>query len=347
MVQRVFSKAILSAAILGAAAIGATPVVAETDFYKDKSITMLIGSGPGGAYDVYSRVLARHMGRHIPGEPHVIAKNMGGGASITATNYLYNVAPRDGSVFASVFNTLPVQPLIGRKGVRFDTKKLGWIGSMGKQQNICTTWHTNPVNTFDKAKSREVVVAATGVSGNAVIYPKLFNQMFSTKFKVISGYKSADALLSVTRGETMGICGMSYQTLLASVPDWILKKQINILAQIGLKPHPELKGVPMVLDMVQKKSDRDILTFMMIPQEMGRPYTAGPGLPKDRLAALRKGFDETMKDPAFLRDAEKTRMKLDPITAEEMESLIARLGAMPPETIKAAAKFLIAKKKKK
>ncbi|MDA1324916.1 MAG: hypothetical protein O3C34_09230 [Proteobacteria bacterium] len=347
MVQRMIPRAILSATFAGAAVIVSGASLAETSFYKDKSVTMLIGSGPGGAYDLYSRVLARHMGRHIPGNPHIIAKNMGGGASITATNYLYNVAPQDGSVFASVFNTLPIQPLIGRKGVRYDATKLGWVGSIGKHQNICTTWHTNPINTFEKAKTQEVAVAATGVSGNAAIYPKLFNQMLGTKFKVISGYKSAGALLSVTRGETAGICGMSYQTLLASAPDWILKNQVNILAQIGLKPHPDLKGVPMALDMVKGKADRDTLTFLMIPQEMGRPYTAGPKLPKARLTTLRKAFNATMTDPAFIRDAEKARMKIDPITAEEMEKLVTRLGAMPPATIKAAAKLLITKKKKK
>lgn len=347
MVRRMIPKTVLTAAILGSAIIATGPVTAQTNFYKDKSVTMLIGSGAGGGYDLYSRVLARHMGRHIPGNPHIIPKNMPGAGSIKATNYLYNIAPRDGSIFAAVFNTLPVQPLIGRKGARYDATKLGWVGSIGKHQNICTTWHTSPINSFEKAKSRQVAVAATGASGNAAVYPKLFNQMLGTKFKVIGGYKSSGALLAVTRGETEGICGMSYQTLLASAPDWILKKQVNILAQIGLKPHPALKGVPMALDMVKSKADRDILTFLMIPQEMGRPYTAGPGLPENRLATLRAAFDKTMKDPAFLRAAEKARMKVEPITAAEMDKLVARLGSMPQQTIKNVAKLLIRKKKKK
>ena len=345
--HRVILTGLLSVTILGSAFIVSGPAMAQTNFYKDRSVTMIIGSGAGGGYDLYSRVLARHMGRHLPGNPHIIPKNMGGAGSIKATNYIYNVAPRDGSIFASVFNTLPIQPLVGRKGVRYDATKLSWVGSIGKHQNICTTWHTSPINTFDKAKSHEVVVAATGASGNAAIFPKLFNQMFGTKFKVVTGYKSSGALLAVVQGETAGICGMSYQTLLASAPDWILKKQVNILAQIGLTPHPALKGVPMVLDMVKTKADRDILTFLMIPQEMGRPYTAGPGIPKNRLAALRKAFDDTMTDPAFLRDAEKARMKVEPITGAAMEKLVARLGAMPQETIKNVAKLLVRKKKKK
>ena len=346
MVQHIIAKA-LTAAALSAAFIVSGTAIAQTNFYKDRSVTMLIGSGAGGGYDLYSRVLAKHMGRHIPGKPHIIPKNMPGAGSIKATNYIYNVGPKDGSVFAAVFNTLPVQPLVGRKGVRYDATKLGWVGSIGKHQNICTTWHKSPINTFEKAKSSQVVVAAPGASGNAAVYPKLFNKMFGTKFKVVTGYKSSGALLAVTQGETSGICGMSYQTLLASAPDWILKKQVNILAQIGLKPHPALKGVPMVIDMVKNKADRDMLTFLMIPQEMGRPYTAGPGLPQNRLATLRSAFNKTMKDPAFLRDANKARMKVEPITAEEMDKLVARLGAMPQETIKNVAKLLVRKKKKK
>ena len=346
MVQHIIAKA-LTAAALSAAFIVSGTAIAQTNFYKDRSVTMLIGSGAGGGYDLYSRVLAKHMGRHIPGKPHIIPKNMPGAGSIKATNYIYNVGPKDGSVFAAVFNTLPVQPLVGRKGVRYDATKLGWVGSIGKHQNICTTWHKSPINTFEKAKSSQVVVAATGASGNAAVYPKLFNKMFGTKFKVVTGYKSSGALLAVTQGETSGICGMSYQTLLASAPDWMLKKQVNILAQIGLKPHPALKGVPMVIDMVKNKADRDMLTFLMIPQEMGRPYTAGPGLPQNRLATLRSAFNKTMKDPAFLRDANKARMKVEPITAEEMDKLVARLGAMPQETIKNVAKLLVRKKKKK
>ena len=347
MVQRKFPMAVLSATILGAAFIAASPVMAQMDFYKGRSITMLIGSGAGGGYDIYSRVLARHMGRHIPGSPHIIPKNMGGAGSIKATNYLYNAAPRDGSIFAAVFNTLPVQPLIGRKGVKYDATKLNWIGSIGKLQNICTTFHKSPINTFEKAKTNQVVVAATGASGNAAVYPKLFNRLFKTKFKVVTGYKSSGALLAVTRGEADGICGMGYQTLLASAPEWILENKLNILAQIGLNPHPALPNVPMVLDMVKNKADRDLLTFLMIPQEMGRPYTAAPGLPKARLAALRSAFDATMKDPAFLRDAEKVRMKVEPINAAAMKKLVARLSSMPAATIKNAAKLLKSRKKKK
>jgi len=330
--------------LLAAAPAGAQSV---SGFYKGSTVTMLVGSGAGGGYDTYSRVLARYMERHIPGKPNIIVKNMQGGGSIKAANYLYHVAPKDGSVFAAVFNTLPLQPLVGRKGLKFDILKFNWIGSIGKHQNICATWAAGPIKSFDQAKSRQVVVAATGASGNAAVYPKIFNEVLGTKFKIVTGYKASGARLAVTRGEADGICGMSYQTLLASNPAWIMEKKINILAQIGLHPHPALKGVPMVLDMVKKPADRDMLTFLMIPQEMGRPYLAPPGVPKARLAALRGAFMATMTDPAFLKDAERTRLKVEPIDHVEMEALIKRLNAMPKATMARATKLLTSKKKKK
>lgn len=317
------------------------------DFYKGRSITMLIGSGAGGGYDTYSRVLGRHMGRHIPGNPHIVPQNMPGGASIKAANYMYNVAPKNGTVFAAVFNSLPLAPIVGKKGPKFDITKFAWVGSIGKLQNICATWHTSKARTFSDTKARQTVVAATGATGNAAIYPALLNQSLGTKFKVVLGYKASGARLAVTRGEADGICGMAYQTLLASNPAWFSGKKLNILAQIGLKPHPALKGVPMVMDMIKSRSERDLLTFLMIPQEMGRPYAAAPGLPHARIAALRAAFAATMTDPKFLKDAKRTRLVVDPIGHQEMSALVTRLAAMPKPTIAAAAKLLVKKKKKK
>lgn len=338
---------LVGAAVAAAALVCPVQSAAQSaaGFYKGSNVTMLIGSGAGGGYDTYSRVLARHMARHIPGNPHIVPKNMPGAGSIKATNYLYNVAPKDGSVFAAIFNTIPLQPLVGKKGIKFDVRKLAWVGSIGKHQNICATWHASPIKSFEQAKERQVVVAATGASGNAAVYPTIFNEVLGTKFKVVTGYKASGARLAVTRGEADGICGMSYQTLLASNPAWIQDKKINILAQIGLEPHPALKGVPMVLDMVKSESARNVLTFLMIPQEMGRPYVAPPGLPAARIAALRSAFMATMTDPAFIADAERTRMKIEPIDHAAMESLIARLYAMPQETVAKARDLLEPKKK--
>ncbi len=338
----------LTGALAALSLIGAQTATAQSveSFYKGSSLTLLIGSGAGGGYDTYSRILARHMGRHIPGNPNIVPKNMPGGASIKAANYTWNVAPKDGSVFTAVFNTLPFAPIVGQKGPKFDIYHFAWIGSMGKHQNICATWHDSKTRSFADALKRQTVVAATGATGNAAVFPKLFNDALGTKFKVVVGYKASGARLAVTRGEADGICGMSYQTLLSSDPTWFSEKKLNIIAQIGLKPHPDMKGVPMALDMIKGKADRDLLTFLMIPQEMGRPYTAPPGLPKARLEALRAAFAATMTDPRFLEDAGRTRMVIEPITPAEMTALVGQLGAMPKATIAAARNILVKKKKK-
>lgn len=340
--------------IAGAALAAATagPVAAQSmtgevaEFYKGRQVDMLIGSGAGGGYDTYSRVLAQHMGRHIPGSPNIVPKNMPGGASIKAANYMYNVAPKDGSVFAAVFNTLPFAPVVGKKGPKFDIHKFAWIGSIGKHQNICATWHASKTKTLADAKMRETIVSATGATGNAAVFPAIFNKALGTKFKIVLGYKASGARMAVTRGEADGICGMSYQTLLSSNPTWFTEKKINIIAQIGLKPHPDMRGVPMALDLIKDKADRDLMTFLMLPQEMGRPYTAAPGLPKARIAALRSAFAATMKDPKFLDDARRTRLVVEPIGPSEMTALVRQLADMPKPTIDAARKILVKKKKK-
>ncbi len=317
------------------------------DFYKGKTVSLIIGSGAGGGYDTYSRVLARHMSKHIPGKPKIVPQNMQGAASIKAANYLYKNAPQDGTVFGAVFNTLPVQPIIGRKGAKYDPKKFNWIGSIGKHQNLCATWHQSSVKSIDDAKKQRVVVAATSPASNSSIFPTFLNKSVGTKFKVITGYKTSAARLAVTRREADGICGLSYQTLLAAEPDWILKKQVNLLLQFGLKPHPDLKGVPMALDLLKSKADRDLLTFLMIPQEMGRPYVTGPNVPRQRTATLRTAFDKTMRDAEFKSAAKRVRMKIEPITGQAMHKLVVRLESMPRSTIKAAAQLLLKKKKKK
>lgn len=310
-------------------------------FYSGRTLTFYVGSGVGGGYDVYVRPLARHMGSHIPGRPTIVVQNMPGAAGIKVTQYLYNAAPKDGSAIAAPYNTTAFQPLLLDKPVKFDALKLGWIGSMGKHQNICVAWHASPITAFDQVRTREMVVAATGVSGNAVAYPKLFNEILGTRFKIITGYDAAGARLAVERGEAQGICGMSYQTLIASNPEWILGGKVRVLAQIGLHPLPALKGVPMVLDMVKNPADRDMLEFMVLQQEVGRPIIAPPGLPADRLAALRKAFDATVHDPAFLAEAKRLKLEIDPVDADEALRLVKRAYAMPKDVI-ARAKTLLA-----
>ena len=196
---------------------------------------------------------------------------MPGAAGIKVLQYIYNAAPRDGSTIAAPYNTTAFQPLLRDRPVKFDPFKLDWIGSMGKHQNICVAWKGTPFKSFKQTEKQQMVVAAAGVTGNAAVYPKLFNEMLGTKFKIVTGYKAKEARLAVERGEAQGICGMSYQTLLASDPAWIKGGKVRILLQIGLHPYPALKGVPMALDMVKNPADRHMLEFLMLQQEIGRP----------------------------------------------------------------------------
>jgi tripartite-type tricarboxylate transporter receptor subunit TctC len=338
-----YCGAVFGALVLAGLAPAAGHAQSAAEFYAGRNVTLYIGSGAGGGYDVYARALARHMGRHIPGKPNIVSQNMPGAASLKLTEYLYNVAAKDGSAFGAVYNTIPIQPLVRDRKPRFDPLGLSWVGSMGKHQNICVAWHTTPFTSFEQVKRRQMVVAATGATGNAVIYPTVFNQMLGTKFKVVGGYQAAEARLAVERGEAEGICGMSYQTLVASHPQWFEQKRVRVLAQIGLHPHPALKGAPMALDMVKKPADRELLEFMMIPQEMGRPFVAPPEVPADRLAALRQAFAATMTDPAFLAEAKQLKLQIEPMDHAEMATLVKRLYAMPKDVIRDARKLMTKK----
>ena len=334
-------KGLIAAALIAAAASAPAQADAVSDFYTGKRVNFIIASGAGGGYDSYGRMLARHWGNHIPGKPSIISRNMPGAAGLQMTNYMYNKGKRDGSEVGITYNTLVIEPLIGNPGAKFDSLKLSWLGSMGKQQNICVTWHTSPIKTLDQARAKkDMVVSATGATGNSATMPRIFNALLGTHFKVIQGYSTTGQRLALERGEVEGICGLSYSTLLASNPDWIIKKQLNILAQVGLQKHPDMPDVPMALDMIADPTKRSVLEMLLIPQEMGRPILAPPGLPADRLAALRTAFDATMKDPKFLSEAKRAKLLIEPLTGAEMDSLLKKAASYPGEIVTEAAKMV-------
>ena len=235
----------LGAGVLATA--GTANADAISDFYKGTRMTMFVGSGAGGGYDTYTRAFVRHYRKHIPGQPKMIVKNMQGAAGLRVTNYMYNKAKRDGSHVSSTFNTMMLEPLLGNKRAQFDVFKFNWLGSLGKLQAACVTWHTNSVKTLADAKKKSVTVSATGATSNMSKMPRIFNWAVGTKFKVIQGYSTSGSRLALERGEVDGICGLGYSTLLASNPDWILKKKLNFLAQIGLFQHPQMTKVPMII----------------------------------------------------------------------------------------------------
>jgi tripartite-type tricarboxylate transporter receptor subunit TctC len=305
-------------------------------FYKGKQLRMIIPAGAGGGYDTYARVLSQHLEKHIPGRPAIINQNMPGASGMVATNWAASVAPKDGTVIVGTYNTLLLEPLFGNPAVKYDPRELEWVGSMGKQQQICVTWHASPVKSIDQAKEREVIVSATGATGNSATMPKMLNAMLGTKFKVVTGYSTAESRLAVERGESEGICGLAYSTLKASNPDWVDNKRINILVQTGTKAQPELPSVPLLVNLAAKPDDKKVLEILAYPEEMGRPFFMPPGTPKALVNAVRRAFDATMKDPAFLADAEKSRLEIDPVTGEEMEEMIKQAFVTPHPQVQRA-----------
>jgi tripartite-type tricarboxylate transporter receptor subunit TctC len=330
----------LTTGLICAAACWPAGAHAQTveEFYRGKSITMLVGSGAGGGYDTYARIFARHMSRHIPGNPAIIAKNMPAAAGLAAASTLYTTADKDGSTIAAFTNGAAMEPLFGNSSARYDAQKFNWLGSIGKLQNVCATWHQSPVKTIEAARAREVIVAAAGATSNTAIVPKALNALIGTKFKVIAGYDTGAGLtLSIERGEAEGICGLSWSTIKASRPHWIRDKLLNIIVQMGLQKLSDLPDVPSALDLVADPENRPVLELILIRQEAGRPFAAPPGVPADRIAALRRAFAATLDDGEFRADAHKAQLEIEPLTASEIETFLARAYGAPRTTVQKAA----------
>jgi tripartite-type tricarboxylate transporter receptor subunit TctC len=330
----------LTTGLICAAACWPAGAHAQTveEFYRGKSITMLVGSGAGGGYDTYARIFARHMSRHIPGNPAIIAKNMPAAAGLAAASTLYTTADKDGSTIAAFTNGAAMEPLFGNSSARYDAQKFNWLGSIGKLQNVCATWHQSPVKTIEAARAREVIVAAAGATSNTAIVPKALNALIGTKFKVIAGYDTGAGLtLSIERGEAEGICGLSWSTIKASRPHWIRDKLLNIIVQMGLQKLSDLPDVPSALDLVADPENRPVLELILIRQEAGRPFAAPPGVPAERIAALRRAFAATLDDGEFRADAHKAQLEIEPLTASEIETFLARAYGAPRTTVQKAA----------
>jgi tripartite-type tricarboxylate transporter receptor subunit TctC len=329
-------------ALLFAAAAWPASTAAQTveEFYRNKSITMLVGGGAGGGYDTYARIFARHLSRHIPGNPNIIAKNMPAAAGLAAASTLYGAADKDGSTIAAFTNGAAMDPLFGNTSARYDAQKFSWLGSIGKLQNVCATWHRSEVKTIAAARAREVIVAAAGATSNTAIVPKTLNALVGTKFKVIAGYDTGAGLtLALERGEAEGICGLSWSTIKASRPHWITDKLLNVIVQMGLSKLPDPE-VPSALDLVADVEDKQVLELILIRQEAGRPFAAPPGVPADRLTALRRAFDATLADGEFRADADKAQLEIEPLTAAEIETLLAKAYSAPRTIVQKAAALI-------
>ncbi len=312
-----------------------SPCAAQTpeQFYAGKNVELVIGYPPAGSNDVYARTLGRYIGKYIPGRPTIVPKNMPGGGSFLALAYLYNVAPKDGTSFGIGAPTAPLDERLGTQGVRFKTAQFNWLGRIDSLINIVFMWHTSPVKTFADAQRIESKLAATGAGSTVSIYPTVTNNVLGTKFKLVLGYKgSNEAQLAVERGEADGH-STAWTAVKVAHPDWLRDHKINIIVQYALKAHPELPDVPVVVDLARNDEERAILRAVMNATEVGTSFMTAPGVPPDRVAVLRKAFDDTMKDPDFRAEAERLKLTVNPLTGDELQKLVANVSTLPPDLV--------------
>jgi tripartite-type tricarboxylate transporter receptor subunit TctC len=307
-------------------------------FYKGKNVELYIGYSAGGGYDVYARSLARHIGRFIPGNPTIIAKNMPGAGSLVLANWLYNVAPKDGSAFGTIGRGTGFDPLLGSTKAQFDAAKFNWIGSMNDEVSVCVAWHTTGITRLEQVKQKELTVGGTGPAADTDQFPKVLNAAIGTKFRIIAGYPGGnDVDLAMERGEVMGRCGWSWSSVIATHKSWIDEKKINILVQLGLSKHPDLPNVPLVMDFAKSDEEKQIFKLVFARQPMGRPFLAPPGIPADRVAALRKAFMDTMKDREFLAEAEQMKLEINPVSGDAVQEIVREVYQTPKPIASAVA----------
>lgn len=326
-----------SASFVAAAAIAmlTMPVAAQTpeQFYGGKSIDLVVGYPTGGSNDTWSRVLARHIGKHVPGKPNIIVKNMPGAGSFVALNNIANVLPKDGTIIGIGAPTAPLDEKFGTANVRFKTAELNWIGRIDSLINVVFMWHISPVKTFADAQKMQSTLSGTGVGSLVSIFPTVSNNVLGTKFKLIMGYKgSRAAQLAMERGEVEGHA-TSWTAVKVAHPDWRPTKKVSMLVQFAMNKHRELPEVPTIIEVARNDEQRAILRAVMNASEIGTAFFTSPGVPADRVAALRRAFDATMKDPEFVAETERLKLGFNPITGEELQKLIAEVSSLPPDMV--------------
>lgn len=299
------------------------------DFYRGKKIDLIIGYSPGGTYDLYARLVARHLGEFIPGKPLIIPRNMPGAGSRAAANWIFNVAPKDGTVLATADQSLALQQAAGDKRLSFDTTKFIYIGNPNIENNVTASWYKSGIKTIDDAKKREVTAGATGGSTSSQ-YPKAMNALIGTRFKIVLGYPGGnDVNLALERGEVEVRGSNSWTSFKTTRPDWIAEKKVNILVQIGLAKAPDLPDVPLLMDLGTNDEDKQLLRVMSASTALGRPIFTTPGVPAERVAALRKAFETMVRDPAFIEDAKRGKFDVDPSSGEAMQKVVTDMVVIP------------------
>jgi tripartite-type tricarboxylate transporter receptor subunit TctC len=311
------------------------------DFYRGKTISIMVGFGPGGGYDLYARTLARHLGKHIPGNPSVVVQNMEGAGGVRAANHVYSVAGKDGTVIAGVNQGAAMFKLLGGKGAQYDPARFQWLGSMASSNNTIYVWHSSGIRSLDDAKTREVSMAGSGVISDANIYPAVFNALAGTKFKVISGYTGTnESNLAMERGEVEGRGGGAYSSLVSTRPDWLRDRKVNIIAQIGFEKEPDLADVPLLLDLMNGDEQRQIATLVTLPTAIGYNHWVAPEVPAERVAALRAAYAAAVKDPDLLADARKQSLDIRYKSGQDLEAMVNKAADTPKPILDRTAAIL-------
>jgi len=325
------------------AGLAVAPAAADpiADFYRGKTMSMIVATSPGGDYDLRARLLARHLGRHIPGEPTIVARNMPGAVGLQAANWLATQAPRDGTVLHAIMQNMSANQAMGGANVEYDTRKLFWVGNTTDSPNVVNSWYTTGIKTIQDVMERELVVGAPGTATSSVHYPKAMNALLGTKFKIVAGYPGGNVVnLAMERGEVGGRGSNSWASWKSTHPDWLRDKKIFILVQIALKRHPELADVPLMTELAKNEEDRQVLAFISADTGITRAFVTTPGTPPERVAALRRAFDATMKDPAFLAEAQKTNMDISPSSGEAAQAVAEAIANTPPAIVARAKAIL-------
>jgi tripartite-type tricarboxylate transporter receptor subunit TctC len=326
-------RAACAAAVASLAfAAGSAKADAVSDFYAGKTMTIIVGADSGGGYDAQGRLMARHIGRFIGGNPNVIVQNMPGAGSLQAANNLYNISPKDGTVMGLVQRGVLTSKLTNPNGVHFEITRFNWIGNLATETAVSLAWHATPFKTIDDIMKKEMTVGGTGPTIDTETTPRLLNVLIGTKFRVIGGYKgTSESALAMERGEVDGMGDWSWSNVKTRRPEYLRDGKINLLLQVATEKLPDLPNVPLALDYVKNDTDKKVMLLFLAQKTVARPVLAPPSIPADRAAAMRKAFVDMTKDEAFKQDAEKSKLEIEPSTGEAVDKVIALIAATPPD----------------
>jgi len=313
--------------------VPATAQIPAADFYKGKTITLITSTGVGGTYDVVARLVARYMPRYIPGNPTMIVQNMPGGGNVLATNYMFNIAPKDGTAIATIHSAMPLQQVLDAGGVRYDADKFNWLGSTGPQNEVILVWRTAGIQTLQEATEKEIILGGTGAGAGIVILPTVVNNLLGTKFKVVTGYRtSEDVNLGMERGE-ISARAFGIDSIASQHPDWFTEHKVTFLVQSGARRDKRLPDVPLVTELAKNDEQRQIFQLFSSAPALGQPYVAPPDVAADRLAILRNAFAATLRDKGFLADAQNIKFDVDPMGADEAAQIVHQTTHAAPDIV--------------